>query len=121
MATHHPSSITLHQQSRNLEISFSDGARFELPCEYLRVYSPSAEVRGHAGNMLKLVTGKQQVNIKDMLPIGQYAIKIVFDDGHKSGLYDWDYLYKLGQNHAELWADYLARCAKAERRGSVEA
>ena len=76
MTIHHPSDITLHQQSRTLEIAFSDGACFELPCEYLRVYSPSAEVRGHSGNMLKLVAGKEHVNIKNMIPIGQYAIKI---------------------------------------------
>ena len=110
MATHHPSSLTLHQKSRMLEISFNDGARFQLPCEYLRVYSPSAEVRGHVGNRFNLVPGKEEVNIKQMIPIGQYAIKIVFDDGHRSGLYDWDYLYKLGQSHAELWDAYLKRC-----------
>jgi DUF971 family protein len=116
MATHHPSGITLHQQSRTLEISFNDGASFELPCEYLRVYSPSAEVRGHSGNMLNLVTGKEHVNISKMIPVGQYAIKIFFDDGHKSGLYDWDYLYRLGQNHAELWGDYLKRCQLSEKQ-----
>jgi len=116
MTTHHPSDITLHQQSRTLEIAFSDGASFELPCEYLRVYSPSAEVRGHSGGMLNLVTGKQHVNIQNMIPIGQYAIKIFFDDGHKSGLYDWDYLYKLGENHEELWEEYLKRCQSSEQK-----
>jgi DUF971 family protein len=110
MASHHPSGITLHQASRVLEVSFTDGKTFELPCEYLRVYSPSAEVRGHTGNALKLVTGKEKVNIKQMTPVGQYAIKIVFDDGHSSGLFDWDYLYKLGEGHSELWDAYLKRC-----------
>lgn len=105
-----PTEIKLHQQSRNLEISFDDGKTYHLPCEYLRVYSPSAEVRGHFGVGAKLVTGKEQVNIKEILPVGQYAIKIVYDDGHDSGLYDWDYLYKLGKQQAVMWTDYLDRC-----------
>ncbi|MBF0255985.1 MAG: DUF971 domain-containing protein [Gammaproteobacteria bacterium] len=105
--------IKLHQQSRTLEVAFSDGASYQLPCEYLRVYSPSAEVRGHFGVGAKLVTGKQEVNIKDIRPIGQYAVKIVFDDGHDSGLFDWDYLYKLGKQYAVLWTQYLDRCREA--------
>jgi DUF971 family protein len=105
--------ITLHQQSRTLEVQFSDGANYQLPCEYLRVYSPSAEVRGHFGVGAKLVTGKEQVNIKAMQPVGQYAVKILFDDGHDSGLFDWDYLYKLGKQYAVLWTDYLDRCREA--------
>jgi DUF971 family protein len=105
--------MKLHQKSRNLELRFSDGVSYQLPCEYLRVYSPSAEVRGHFGLGAKLVTGKQEVNIKDIKPIGQYAVKIVFDDGHDSGLFDWDYLYRLGKQHAVLWTQYLDRCREA--------
>ncbi len=112
MATHHPTEIKLHQQSRVLEISYQDGARFDLPCEYLRVYSPSAEVRAHTGSVAKLVTGKKDVNITKMTPIGQYAIKIFFDDGHNSGLYDWDMLYDLGVNYESNWNKYLERCRK---------
>ncbi len=113
MAKHHPTEIKLHQQSRVLEISFDDGTRFELSCEYLRVYSPSAEVRAHTGAVAKLVTGKERVNIVKIQPVGQYAIKIFFDDGHKSGLYDWDLLYKLGKNFDEYWNKYLDRCQQA--------
>lgn len=113
MAQHHPTEIKLHQKSRVLEIAFDDGERFNLPCEYLRVYSPSAEVRGHFGVGAKLVTGKEEVNIKEMRPVGQYAIKIVFDDGHDSGLYDWDYLHKLGRQHPVLWTAYLDRLREA--------
>ncbi len=105
--------MKLHQQSRSLEVHFSDGAHFDLPCEYLRVYSPSAEVRGHFGVGAKLVTGKQQVNISAIKPVGQYAVKIVFDDGHDSGLFDWDYLYKLGKQYGVLWTQYLDRCREA--------
>ncbi len=112
MATHHPTAIKLHQQSRVLEISYQDGASFDLPCEYLRVHSPSAEVRAHTGSVAKLVTGKQDVNITKMTPIGQYAIKIFFDDGHNSGLYDWDMLYDLGVNYESNWNKYLERCRK---------
>ena len=108
-----PTAINLHQKSRKLEIQFDDGARFELPCEYLRVFSPSAEVRGHFGIGAKLVTGKQEVNIKDIQPVGRYAIKLVFDDGHDSGLFDWDYLYNLGRKYAVLWTGYLDRCREA--------
>lgn len=105
--------IRLHQRSRTLELEFENGVHFELPCEYLRVYSPSAEVRGHFGVGAKLVTGKQEVNIQDIQPVGRYAVKLVFDDGHDSGIYDWDYLYKLGRQHAVLWTAYLDRCREA--------
>ena len=117
MARHHPTEIKLHQQSRVLEVTFNDGVCFELPCEYLRVYSPSAEVRAHTGEVANLVTDKENVNITKMEPIGQYAIKIYFDDGHKSGLYDWDMLYELGANYAENWAAYLKRC---ESEGKIK-
>ncbi|EXJ15448.1 gamma-butyrobetaine hydroxylase-like domain-containing protein [Imhoffiella purpurea] len=117
--TPHPSDIKLRQQSRILEITFDDGARFCLPCEYLRVYSPSAEVRGHSPATAKLQVGKEAVNITDLLPIGQYALKIVFDDGHDSGLYDWGYLYKLGRAWQPYWFDYLRQLKDAghERTG----
>jgi len=116
----HPTDINLHQQSRILEIAFDDGARFCLPCEYLRVYSPSAEVRGHSPATAKLQVGKEAVNIKDLLPIGQYALKIVFDDGHDSGLYDWPYLYQLGRAWQPFWFDYLRQLKDAghERQGA---
>ena len=108
-----PSDICLHQQSRVLELQFDDGAQFSLPCEYLRVYSPSASVRGHGPGQEVLQTGKHEVNIVTIEPVGHYAVKLVFSDGHDSGLYSWDYLYQLGQEHEPRWADYLARLAAA--------
>ncbi|MBB5020269.1 DUF971 family protein [Chitinivorax tropicus] len=108
-----PIEIRLHQQSRLLELVFSDQARFELPCEYLRVFSPSAAVRGHSPEQAVLQIGKRWVNIKAIEPVGHYAIKLVFDDGHDSGLYSWDYLYQLGVNQDANWQDYLARLAVA--------
>lgn len=108
-----PSEIRLHQQSRVLELQFDDGAQFSLPCEYLRVYSPSASVRGHGPGQEVLQTGKREVNIVTIEPVGHYAVKLVFSDGHDSGLYSWDYLYQLGQEHEQRWADYLARLAAA--------
>ena len=111
-----PTEINLHQKSRVLEIAYDDGARFLLPCEYLRVYSPSAEVRGHTPDQAKLQIGKEHVNIRDLQQIGSYAVKIVFDDGHKSGLYDWQYLYKLGRAWQPLWLDYLDRLKAAGRK-----
>ena len=96
-----------------LEITFQNGERFQLPCEYLRTHSPSAEVRAHTGQVAKLVTGKENVNIKNMTPVGQYAIKIFFDDGHNSGLFDWDMLYKLGCDYDKNWHKYLQRCGDA--------
>lgn len=108
-----PTDIVLHQQSHALEIRFDDGARFELPCELLRVYSPSAEVRGHWGQNAKLQLDKQDVNITAIQPVGAYAVKISFDDGHDSGLYDWNYLYDLGRRQSLHWNDYLQRLAEA--------
>lgn len=113
---HLPTEIQLHKQSRYLEIAFVDGARFLLPCEYLRVYSPSAEVRGHTPDEAKLQVGKEAVAILDMQQVGSYAVKIFFDDGHKSGLYDWRYLYKLGRGWQALWYDYLDRLAAAGQK-----
>ena len=114
-----PTDIQLHQKSRVLEIRYDDGAHFELPCEYLRVLSPSAEVRGHLPGQEKLQVGKEEVNITDLQPIGNYAVKIFVDDGHKSGLYDWRYLYQLGRKQAVLWADYIDRLHAAghQRQG----
>jgi DUF971 family protein len=108
-----PTEIQLHQRSRVLEIAYDDGARFQLPCEYLRVYSPSAEVRGHSPEQAKLQIGKEQVNITDLQQIGTYAVKIRFDDGHASGLYDWGYLYKLGRGWQPLWQTYLSKLRDA--------
>lgn len=106
-----PTECVLHQSSRRLEIVFDDGQRFSLPCEYLRVYSPSAEVRGHGGGPGTLQTGKRDVNIVAIEPIGHYAVKLIFDDGHQSGLYRWDYLYELGTQYASYWQQYLDRLA----------
>jgi DUF971 family protein len=105
--------ITLHAVSRTLEISFDDGARYQLPAEYLRVYSPSAEVRGHGAGQEVLQVGKRQVGITALEPVGHYALKITFDDGHDSGLYSWSYLYELGAQQTAYWQDYLNRLAAA--------
>ena len=106
-----PTEIKLHQKSRLLEISFADGQRFELAYEFLRVLSPSAEVRGHGPGQERLQAGKQAVEIERVEPVGNYAIKLVFSDGHDSGLYSWDYLYELGLNRDALWQEYLAKLA----------
>ena len=115
-----PTEIVLHQKSRVLEISFSDGNQFQLPCEYLRVYSPSAEVRGHGPGQETLQTGKRNVEIVQLEPVGNYAVKPVFSDGHESGLYSWDELYRLGAEQDALWADYLARLEKASANRDVD-
>jgi DUF971 family protein len=111
--TPRPTDIRLHQLSRKLEISFDDGSRFSLPCEYLRVHSPSAEVRGHGPGQEVLQTGKEDVNVVEIEPVGQYAIKLTFSDGHDTGLYSWDYLHDLGINQQALWQSYLDRLATA--------
>ena len=108
-----PTEIKLHQKSRMLEIAFSDGQRFELPCELLRVYSPSAEVRGHGPGQEVLQVGKKNVEITDVQPVGSYAVQLVFSDGHDSGLYSWDYLHDLGVNQEVLWKQYLERMNEA--------
>lgn len=108
-----PEDIILHAVSRQLEIGFDDGARFVLDAEYLRVHSPSAEVRGHGVGNEVLQTGKKQVAITALEPVGHYALKIVFDDGHDSGLYSWAYLYELGAKRDQYWQDYLNRLAAA--------
>jgi DUF971 family protein len=117
METHHiPIEIQLHRQSRVLEIVYDNGAHFRLPCEYLRVLSPSAEVRGHSPATARLQVGKEGVGIEEIRPVGNYAVKLVFDDGHDSGLYDWQYLYKLGRAWQPLWLDYLRKLADAGHR-----
>ncbi|MDD5275781.1 MAG: DUF971 domain-containing protein [Methylovulum sp.] len=115
-----PTEIKHHQLSNKLEISFDDGSIFLLPAEYLRVYTPSAEAVGHAPGQEVLQTGKEEVTIKAIMPIGNYAIRPVFSDGHDSGLYTWDLLYTLGAGYHTLWPDYLARLAAAgyERKHS---
>ena len=109
----HPVEIKLHQKSRILEISFDDGKTFSLGCEYLRVYSPSAEVRGHGPGQEVLQEGKMEVEISAVEPVGHYAVKLVFSDGHDTGLYSWDYLYSLGENQPRLWQQYLEKLALA--------
>jgi len=108
-----PTNINLHQKSRVLEISFDDGNTYELSCEYLRVYSPSAEVKGHGPGQEVLQTGKLQVAISAIRPVGNYALQLVFDDGHDTGLYSWDYLYQLCREHDQRWQHYLDRLEAA--------
>ncbi len=108
-----PTEIRLRTQSRVLDVTFDDGSRFELPFEYLRVHSPSAEVKGHGPGQEVLVLGKEKVGVKAIEPIGQYAVKLVFDDGHDTGLYSWKYLHELGRDQAVNWAKYLTRKAEA--------
>lgn len=103
--------IKLHQASRTLELIYKDSLRFLLPCEYLRVFSPSAEVRGHS-QQAKIVRDKQNVSITAIEPVGNYAVKLIFDDGHKTGLYSFEYLYQLAVNHKDNWQSYLERLEK---------
>jgi DUF971 family protein len=102
-----PSEIRLHQKSRLLEIAYESGERYKLDCEFLRVFTPSAEARGHGPGQETLQTGKRGVDIERIEPVGSYAIRLVFSDGHDSGLYSWDLLYNLGRHHDELWQEYL--------------
>ena len=106
-----PRTVTLHQASRVLEIAYADGRTFRLPCEYLRVYSPSAEVRGHGPGQETLQVGKREVGISEIEAVGHYAIRPTFTDGHASGIFSWDYLYDLGERQDENWARYLERLA----------
>ncbi|QEA14060.1 gamma-butyrobetaine hydroxylase-like domain-containing protein [Comamonas flocculans] len=108
-----PLSITVHQRSRVLEISFSSGEHFHIPFELMRVYSPSAEVTGHGPGQEVLQTGKREVTVNGIEPMGNYAIRPIFSDGHDSGLFTWSYLYKLGREHQTLWANYLQRLQEA--------
>jgi DUF971 family protein len=115
-----PTEIRLHQKSRELEISFSDGSNFRLSCEFLRVYSPSAEVRGHGPGQETLQTGKRNVEIIALEPVGNYAVQPTFSDGHDSGIYSWDLLYNLGKHKDELWANYLAQLEAAGASRDVD-
>jgi DUF971 family protein len=108
-----PTGITLHQKSRVMEIAFSDGRSFRLPYEYLRVYSPSAEVRGHGPGQEVLQVAKRNVEIRSMEPVGSYAVQPQFSDGHNTGIYSWEYLYELGENQDELWPRYLEKLKAA--------
>ena len=108
-----PTGITLHQKSRVLAIEFSDGKAFQLPYEFLRVYSPSAEVRGHGPGQEVLQVGKRNVDVRQVEPIGTYAIQIDFSDGHNTGIYSWDLLYEYGVRLEELWQQYLMRMEQA--------
>lgn len=108
-----PTEITLHKKSRMLELKFEDGSQYQLPAEYLRVYSPSAEVRGHGPGQETLQTGKRNVEITELEAVGNYAVQPTFSDGHNTGIYSWDLLYDLGVNQESQWADYLARLEKA--------
>ena len=108
-----PQDITVHGASRVLEIAFSDGKTFRIPFEMMRVYSPSAEVQGHGAGQEILQTGKRDVGIAALEPVGNYGIRPLFSDGHESGIYSWDYLYELGARQTELWSDYLRRLQEA--------
>jgi DUF971 family protein len=108
-----PTEITLHQRSRAMELTFADGKVFRLPFEFLRVHSPSAEVRGHGPGQEVLQTGKRSVDILALDPVGSYAVQPRFSDGHDTGIYSWEYLYHLGENQERLWKDYLAKLEAA--------
>jgi len=118
-----PQALTVHAQSRVLEVSFSDGASFRIPFELMRVYSPSAEVQGHGEGQEVLQTGKRMVTLQSLEPVGNYAVQPTFSDGHDTGIFSWDYLYYLGAQEATLWAQYEARlhAAGRERDGPMPA
>jgi DUF971 family protein len=109
----HPIAINLKTKSKMLVVQFDDGNQFEMSCEFLRVHSPSAEVQGHGPGQSVLQTGKEDVNIRQIEPVGNYAVKLVFDDGHQTGIYTWDYLYELGQDQGKKWQTYLDALAQA--------
>ena len=115
-----PVSITLHQKSRILELEFDDGVTARLSCEFLRVFSPSAEVRGHGPGQSVLQVGKERVSISAIEPVGSYAIKLVFDDGHQTGLYSWKYLHELSVNQDALWQQYLEELKRQGKQRNGE-
>ena len=115
-----PTELKLHQKSRELEISFENGKNFRLSYEFLRVFSPSAEVRGHGPGQETLQTGKRDVDITDIEPVGNYGVKPIFSDGHDSGIYSWDVFYELGLHQQELWQSYLARLEEAGASRDVD-
>ena len=108
-----PTEIKLHQKSRALEITYADGKTFTLPCEFLRVHSPSAEVRGHGPGQEVLQAGQREVNISRIEPVGTYAVQLYFSDGHDTGIYSWELLYEFGLHQEEMWAHYLQRMQEA--------
>ncbi len=108
-----PQAITVHSQSRVLEVSFSDGAQFRIPFELMRIYSPSADVQGHGPGQEVLQTGKREVLLSALEPVGNYAVQPTFSDGHDTGIFSWDYLYFLGSRQDQLWSDYTARLTAA--------
>ena len=110
----------MHQESRLLEIKFDNQTECSLSCEFLRVYSPSAEVQGHSPSQAVLQIGKEKVNITNIEPIGNYAIKLTFSDGHDTGLYSWDYLYRLAKNYEQLWIEYLGKLDAAGIKRSTD-
>ena len=115
-----PISINLHKQSRVLEIEYDDGSHFQFTCEFLRVHSPSADVRGHGPGQGVLQLGKENVSISGVEPVGNYAIKLVFDDGHQTGIYSWDYLYDMGRHRDQYWQEYLDKLGKAGHTRKAE-
>ena len=115
-----PTQINLHKLSRVLDLTFEDGSHFKLPLEYLRVYSPSAEVQGHGPGQDVLQIGKEDVGVNTVEPIGHYAIKLAFDDNHDTGIYSWTYLYELGLTYDERWQDYLDRLAAGGHKRKPE-
>jgi len=117
--TPRPSEINYHQKSKILDVTFADGAHFQLPAEYLRVYSPSAEVRGHGPGQEVLQVGKENVKIIHIEPVGNYAVGLHFDDGHNTGIYSFEELYKLGVNKEQNWRDYLKRLEDAGHQRKV--
>ena len=121
--TPQPTAITVHQQSHVLEVGFSDGKLFHIPFELMRIYSPSAEVQGHGPGQEVLQTGKRNVDVVSLEPVGNYAVQPTFSDGHATGIYSWDYLYFLGSQQDELWQQYEARLQAAgiERDAPMDA
>lgn len=113
MPVPHVTELKLHQKSKVLEVAFDDGGRYDLTCEYLRVFSPSAEVRGHGPGQEVLQLGKENVNIEAIEPVGNYGVKLVFDDGHNTGIYSWSFLHELAVNRTENWEGYVSRLRKA--------
>jgi DUF971 family protein len=115
-----PTELNLHRQSRVLEVAFDDGNKFSLPCEFLRVYSPSAEVQGHTPDQRVLQVGKESVNIERIEPVGNYAVALHFDDGHNTGIYSWETLYTMGANYDEMWQEYLSELEVAGKERKTD-
>ena len=115
-----PTELNLHRQSRVLEVAFDDGNKFSLPCEFLRVYSPSAEVQGHTPDQRVLQVGKESVNIERIEQVGNYAVALHFDDGHNTGIYSWETLYTMGSNYDEMWQSYLSELEAAGKERKAD-